>query len=109
MQEVDVPLDAPLRFNINLVEDGSVITEDGEYIGSWELDENGFAYFTPDGSSEVMLIDPFVGLLCKQNLKIGTMKMERILKVFDNYVKSSRLRSPELYFASDYFNKFYVQ
>ena len=66
MQEVDVPLDAPLRFNINLVEDGSVITEDGEYIGSWELDENGFAYFTPDGSSEVMLTDPFVGLLCKQ-------------------------------------------
>ena len=66
MQEVGVPIDAPLRFKINLVEDGSVVTEDGEYIGSWELDENGFAYFTPDGSSEVMLTDPFVGLLCKQ-------------------------------------------
>ena len=66
MQEVGVPIDAPLRFKINLVEDGSVITEDGEYIGSWELDENGFAYFIPDGYSEVTLTDPFVGLLCSK-------------------------------------------
>ena len=51
---------------INLIDDGSVITEDGEFIGMWEPDEDGFVYFMPDGQNEIRLCNPFVGLLCKK-------------------------------------------
>lgn len=34
----DEHLAQPYRFKINLCEDGSVVTMDGEYIGTWEMD-----------------------------------------------------------------------
>ena len=44
---------------------GSVVTKDGEIIGTWEMDENGHPSFTPNGASEPLFFDVFVGLLCK--------------------------------------------
>lgn len=66
MREKGASINGPLRFKINLIEDGSVIEENGEYLGTWELDENGFAYFTPDDENDVRLTDPFLGLLCRK-------------------------------------------
>ena len=55
-----------MRFTINLLDDGSVVTRDGEYLGTWNTDETDAMYqFTPDGSSEVLMSDPFMGYLCK--------------------------------------------
>ena len=66
ISEIGVSLKLPLKFKINLIDDGSVITEDGEFIGMWEPDEDGFVYFMPDGQNEIRLCNPFVGLLCKK-------------------------------------------
>jgi hypothetical protein len=60
-----VSLDEPLRFNINLCKDGSVITRDGEVIGTWETDENEHPSFTPDGAPEPLFFDVFIGTLCR--------------------------------------------
>jgi hypothetical protein len=55
-----------LRFAINLLNDGSVVTRDGEYLGTWAVDEtDAFYEFTPDGATEVLLGHPFMGFLCK--------------------------------------------
>lgn len=61
-----VSLNEPLRFKVNLCEDGSVITKDGEYIGTWSMDENEHAAFVPDGATEILLFSPWVGLLCQE-------------------------------------------
>lgn len=55
-----------LRWKINLLEDGSVVTRDGEYVGTWESDENDHPSFTPDGGSEAIFFDVFVGSLCQR-------------------------------------------
>lgn len=56
-----------LRFRINLLEDGSVVTADGEYLGTWGTDESDAIYeFTPDGDAEPLLFDPFVKFLCEK-------------------------------------------
>ena len=55
-----------LRWKINLLNDGSVVTQDGEYLGTWEGDENGHPSFTPDGESDVLFFDVYVGMLCER-------------------------------------------
>ena len=55
-----------LRYRVNLLDDGSVVTEDGEYLGTWDTDESDALYqFFPDGATVPLFIDPFRGLLCK--------------------------------------------
>lgn len=56
-----------MRYDINLLEDGSVITKDGEFLGTWDTDEsNVFHEFTPDGATEPLISDPFLGVLCQR-------------------------------------------
>ncbi|MGO7873947.1 hypothetical protein AB9F42_31990 [Rhizobium leguminosarum] len=59
-----VPIDGPLRFPINLCDEGSVVTKDGEFLGTWTMDEHEHPSFTPDGASEPLLFHVLVGLLC---------------------------------------------
>lgn len=55
-----------LRFEINLLPDFSVVTRDGEYIGTWGTDESDAMYeFTPDGATEPLLCDVFMGRFCQ--------------------------------------------
>lgn len=55
-----------MRFEINCLPDGAVMTKDGEYLGTWDADETDAIYeFTPDGANEPLLCDPFMGLLCR--------------------------------------------
>lgn len=55
-----------MRFRINLLEDGSVVTADGEYLGTWQTDESDAFYeFIPDGKSEPLFSDVFMGPFCK--------------------------------------------
>lgn len=61
-----VPLSEPLRFKINLCKDGSVVTKDGEYTGTWEMDENEHPSFIPTGASEPLFFDIWVGMLCER-------------------------------------------
>jgi hypothetical protein len=61
-----VPLRKPLPFKINLCDDSSVVTEEGEVIGMWQMDENAHPSFFPNGSSEPLFFDVFVGLLCEK-------------------------------------------
>jgi len=61
-----VSLNEPLRFKINLCDEGSVVTKDGEYLGKWEMDENEHPSFYPDGALEPLFFDSFVGLLCQR-------------------------------------------
>lgn len=56
----------PYRFKINLCDDGSVVTSDGEYLGTWETDENGHPSFTPAGETEVLFFEMWIGLLCQK-------------------------------------------
>jgi hypothetical protein len=55
----------PLKYAINLVENGDVITIDGEYLGTWEIDEDRVFNFTADGETSTTLTNVFVGLLCR--------------------------------------------
>ncbi len=55
-----------LRYRINLLEDGSVVTEDGEYIGAWGTDENDHPSFYPDGNIEAPLFDVSIPALCRR-------------------------------------------
>lgn len=66
MRDIGVSLNSPLAFTINLIEDGSVLTNDGEYIGAWELDENGFYHFISNRDDDFRTLDPFMGILCKK-------------------------------------------
>ncbi|MCS4091369.1 hypothetical protein [Rhizobium sp. BK176] len=61
-----VSLSEPLRFNINLGKDGLVVTRDGEVIGTWVMDENEHPSFIPDGASEPLFFDVFLGSLCQR-------------------------------------------
>jgi hypothetical protein len=45
--------DPDLRFNINLLPDMSVVTPEGECIGTWDTDESdAFYQFTAEGAAE---------------------------------------------------------
>ena len=54
-----------LKYPINLIENGDVITIDGEYLGTWEIDEDRVFNFTADGETSTTLTNVFVGLLCR--------------------------------------------
>jgi hypothetical protein len=61
-----VLLREPLHFKINLCDDGSVVTKDGEYIGAWAMDENAHPSFSPTGVLEPLFLDLSVGILCER-------------------------------------------
>jgi hypothetical protein len=65
-QACDAYLDRPQVFDINLWEDGSVVTRDGEYLGIWEADENDHPSFTPEGATDALFFENWKGLLCKK-------------------------------------------
>ena len=76
VQAYGVSLSEPLRFKINLCEDGSVITKDGEIIGTWTMDENAHPSFFPDGTTEPLIFVQMVQLdlsLCarRKSTKFG--------------------------------------
>jgi hypothetical protein len=55
-----------LLYPINFLDDGSVVTRDGEYLGTWTTDESDAIYeFTPDGAIEPLFDDVFKGALCR--------------------------------------------
>lgn len=59
-----VPIDQPLRFPINLCDEGSVVTKDGEFLGTWTMDVHEHPSFTPDGATEPLLFHVVIGLFC---------------------------------------------
>lgn len=77
-------MNAPeLKFKINLSwdESSSVITSDGEYLGTWGTDESDAIYeFTPEGSDTVLFSDPFMGNLCKKILEWHDPEAEGLLR-----------------------------
>ncbi|WP_114283723.1 GIY-YIG nuclease family protein [Candidatus Halocynthiibacter alkanivorans] len=66
MEACDKYLSQPYRFKINLCDDGSVVTRDGEYIGTWETDEYDVISFIPNGESEPLYSQMWMGPLCKR-------------------------------------------
>jgi hypothetical protein len=59
-------VDVKLRYNINLLEDGSVVTRDGEFLGTYHLDAEDHPWFTPDGETAPTIFGPFIPLFCKE-------------------------------------------
>ncbi|MBC6717747.1 GIY-YIG nuclease family protein [Aurantimonas sp. DM33-3] len=59
-----VPYADPLVYPISLCDDGSVVTRDGEFIGTWGMDQYDAPSFAPDGGTVPLLEAPLVGLLC---------------------------------------------
>ena len=59
-----VPYAGSLVYPINLCDDGSVVTGDGELIGTWGMDQYDAPSFAPDRRTAPMLEVPRVGLLC---------------------------------------------
>jgi len=55
-----------LRWTINLLPDGSVVTRDGEYLGTWQLDENDHPSFTPEGASNAAIFHTLIPIFCKK-------------------------------------------
>ncbi len=66
VQERGTPVDGDLPFRINLCNDGSVITRDGEIIGTWQVDDCAHPSFTPEGASAHLLFHPFMPMLCDE-------------------------------------------
>lgn len=57
---------AKLRYRINLLDDGSVVTDDGEYLGTWDTDESDALYqFVPDGETTPLFVGPFRKFVCE--------------------------------------------
>jgi len=48
---------------------GDVITRDGEIIGTWSLVDDVFSTFTPNGATEYLYFEPFLGELCAKIAK----------------------------------------
>lgn len=63
-QRYGVPSDGALIYPINLCDDGSVVTRDGEVIGTWSMDQYEAPSFRPDDAIIPLLEAPLVGLLC---------------------------------------------
>lgn len=59
-----VPYGRPLVYPINLCDDGSVVTRDGEFIGTWMMDQYDMPSFAPDDETIPLFEAPLVGLLC---------------------------------------------
>lgn len=55
-----------MRYKINLLDDGSVVTADGEFLGTWQTDESDAFYeFIPDGQSATLFSSVFRYSLCE--------------------------------------------
>lgn len=63
-QRYGVPYGGPLVYPINLCDDGSVVTSDGEFIGTWTMDQYDAPSFAPYGETIPLFEAPLVGLLC---------------------------------------------
>jgi len=63
-QSHGVPSGGALVYPINLCDDGSVVTRDGEVIGKWVMDQYDAPSFVPDGEAIPLFEAPLVGLLC---------------------------------------------
>ncbi|WP_105405077.1 hypothetical protein [Neorhizobium sp. T7_12] len=55
-----------LRFPINLLDDQSVVTKDGEYLGTWGDIDDAIYTFTPDGHTDELCSHPFISGLCER-------------------------------------------
>jgi hypothetical protein len=63
-----------LRYKYNFLSDGSVVTRDGEYLGTWAGDPEGHPMFYPDGTSGVCLFEigfPLLNDTIDEWLKLG--------------------------------------
>lgn len=51
-----------------MLPDGSVVTKDGEYLGTWHIDEetDAFHVFVPDGAENQRFYDPNIPGLCQR-------------------------------------------
>lgn len=59
-----------LPYEVNLLDDGSVITQDGALLGTWAMDSSGTIYqFIPDGSAEVLIEEVFKAAFCSMILE----------------------------------------
>ena len=52
------------QWAVNLWEDGSVIIQDGEDIGTWDEEDGAIFAFTPHGAEDVLIREPFMGPFC---------------------------------------------
>jgi hypothetical protein len=59
-----------LPFEINLLPDSSVVHKDGEYLGTWHIDEetDAFHVFVPDCAEGERFMDPNIPGLCERIL-----------------------------------------
>ncbi|MCD1266866.1 hypothetical protein B5M44_25570 [Shinella sumterensis] len=56
-----------LQHRVNLLDDGLVVTDEGEYLGTWDADDtDAFVRFFPDGAVEYLFLDPFRWGLCNR-------------------------------------------
>lgn len=56
-----------LQYEINLLPDGSVVHQDGEFLGTWSEGEQGGVYdFTPDSLERPTPFDPYIKRLCEK-------------------------------------------
>jgi len=61
---------------MNLLKDDSVVTQDGEYLGTWNTDESDAMYgFTPDGAAAPLLCNVFVKFMC-DSIKLWHSQMK---------------------------------
>lgn len=52
-------------YSINLLADGTVITREGECVGTWAIDETDAIYeFTPDEANAPAVKDTYIPGLC---------------------------------------------
>lgn len=69
VRQLGVAVDGDLRFKINLCDDGAVVTNDGEIIGTWNVDAYDFYCFIPNGAAEVLTKHPFMYAFCDKIAK----------------------------------------
>lgn len=70
-----------LPYPINLVgwseaTSGDVVTRDGEYLGRWHTDPEDHPSFVPDGHSEIVFYELFLGELCGRIQEWAEMSRE---------------------------------
>lgn len=51
-----------LPFRVNLLDDFSVVTQDGEVLGNWDCPDDAIYQFTPTGAKRALFTNPFLGL-----------------------------------------------
>ncbi|WP_147276075.1 hypothetical protein [Pelagibacterium lacus] len=54
-----------LPYAINLLDDGSVVTADGEYLGTWDAVNDAIYEFTPDGQDRPVISGIIIPFFCK--------------------------------------------